>query len=339
MQAARTTYYPEGRTVVGFHIQASRVLVGCWPGAGFARWSPRQASPVEATLEAGTAHLKGITMPSLRVIAPLGLAAALVGVVAVVAVAPLASSSGGDTRPAAYQGPVATASGGGGGTPVYPSIVNVRLVRAEAALARAATWIDQGHGSKAVPELTIARSNMTKAWSAAKYVIKTTPPPVATEGSVAHASGGGPAGPSFASPEDTAMAVFGLQTDVVTTSLGLVDSSSPTVRTALFSAIQAAINARVSAITYIHSIPAPPVAGAGGVHAEASGGLVAAGWSTTMPNLLPLLDDEIQAFKGTRKLNPTLSTPNQNFLIKSKARDAATKTKINRYWPPLPADD
>jgi hypothetical protein len=235
---------------------------------------------------------------------------------------------------------VATASGGGGGAPlVYPSIVNVRLVRAEAALARAATWIDQGQGTNAMPELTIARSNMTKAWSAAKYVIKTTPPPVATDGSFAHASGGAPAGPSFASPEDTAMAVFGLQVDVVTTSVGLLDSSSPKVRTALFGAIQAALDARDSAITYIHSIPPPPVAGAGGVHAEASGGAVASGWGTTMPNLLPLLDDEIQVIKGTRKLNPTLPTTTQNVLINSRVRDTTTEATINRYWPPLPADD
>jgi hypothetical protein len=276
-------------------------------------------------------------MPSFRVVAPLGLAAVLVGLVAV---APSATSSGADTSPTAYRGPVATESGGSVAAVVYPSIVNVRLVRAEAGLTRAATWVDQGQATKAVPELATVRSNMAKAWTAAQYVIKTAPPPpVAGDGAFAHASGGAPAGSSFASPQDTALAVFGLQFDVVTTSLGLLDASSATLRTALTTTIQAAVDARSAAITYIHSIPPPPVADAGGVHARASGGAVASDWATTMPNLLPLLDDEIQAFKGTRKLNPTLPASTQSFIAKTRARDTATKTRINQYWPPLPADD
>ena len=276
-------------------------------------------------------------MPSFRVVAPLGLAAALVGVLAI---APSATSSGADTSPTTYRGPVATITGGAPAAVVYPSIVNVRLVRAEAALTRAATWVDQGQASKARPELAAARSNMAKAWAAAQYVIKTAPPPpVAGDGAFGHASGGAPAGPSFASPQDTALGVLGLQFDVVTTSLGLLDAKSATLRTALATTIQAAVDARGAAITYIHSLPKPPVAGAGGVHARASGGAIAADWATTMPNLLPLLDDEIQAFKGTRKLNPTLPASTQSFIAKTRARDTATKTRINRYWPPLPADD
>ena len=68
------------------------------------------------------------------------------------------------------------------GTPVpliYPSIVNVRLVRAQSAWDRAAEWVYQGKPASAVIHLNAARSNMSQAWLAAKYVIETAPPPVA----------------------------------------------------------------------------------------------------------------------------------------------------------------
>ena len=276
-------------------------------------------------------------MPSLRMVAPLGVAAVLVGLVAV---APAGTSSGADTEPTAYRGPTATASGGDAGQLVYPSIVNVRLIRAEAALARATTWVDQAKGSNAIAELKAAQSNMQKAWTAAKYVINTTPPPVATDGAFAHSSGGAPAGPSYASPEDTTFAVLSLQHDVVTTSLGLLDAGNATLKnTTLPTTIKAAVDARDAAIAYIHSIAPPPVAGDGRVHADASGGAVVAGWDTTMPNLIPVLDDEIQAIKGTRKLNPTLPTGIRTFLPTMRARDEATQTTINQFWPPAPADD
>ena len=108
---------------------------------------------------------------------------------------------------------------------------------------------------------------------------------------------------------------------------------------ALDCTIKAAVDARDAAIAYIHSIAPPPVAGDGRVHADASGGAVVAGWDTTMPNLIPVLEDEIQAIKGTRKLNPTLPAGIRTFLPTMRARDEATETTINQFWPPAPADD
>ena len=126
----------------------------------------------------------------------------------------------------------------------------------------------------------------------------------------------------------------------MTTSLGLLDAGNATLKnTTLPTTIKAAVDARDAAIAYIHSIAPPPVAGDGRVHADASGGAVVAGWDTTMPSLLPVLDDEIQAIKGTRKLNPTFPDSIRTFLPTMRARDEATKAAINRYWPPLPADD
>src|SRR6476646_2968012 len=121
-------------------------------------------------------------MRSLRIIAPLALGAALVAVAVVPNVAP--SSAGAEPTRAAEpivvdSGPVAQAAGGSATPPPLPSIVNVRVVRAEAALARAATSVDQGQSNLAVAELNSAVANLQKAWSAARWIVKTAPPPVA----------------------------------------------------------------------------------------------------------------------------------------------------------------
>jgi hypothetical protein len=277
-------------------------------------------------------------MRSLRLVAVLGVSAAAG---ALVAVSSSATSSGSSSEPDAYQGPVATAIGGAAGTLVYPSIVNIRLVRAEAALARATTWIDRGHPTKAVVPINAAQANMKAAWAAAKYVIATTPPPpVATDGAYAHSSGGAPGGPAFASPEDTAMAVFSLEDDVVTTSTGLL-GGDPTLNTAITTTINAAVRTRNSAVAYIHQIAPtpPPVAGDGRVHANASGGAIGSSWSTTMPNLLVLLDDEIQAMQGTRSTNTTLLAASKTFLASVVTQDQRTKAAVNQYWPPVVGDD
>jgi hypothetical protein len=278
-------------------------------------------------------------MPSRRVVTPWGVIAALVGVAAVTAVVAGTTSSGSSTAPPSYRygGPVATASGGGGGVLVYPSIVNVRLERAEAALTRAAALVDQGKASSAVPGLKAAQANMTAAWTAEKYVIKTTPPPVVGGRPHANASGGAPAGPSFASPQDTALAVFTLQSDVVTTAVSLLGGGA-NLDIALTTVINAAVSNRDAAVAYIHAIPAPPPPPDRN-EANASGGAVASGWDTTMPSVIPLLDDEIQAIVGTRKTTPSLAAGDQALLKSTAAKDRKTENDINTYWPPVVGDD
>jgi hypothetical protein len=281
-------------------------------------------------------------MPSLRIVAPVGAAAALLACLVGVAVAPAETSSAQASQADAhYQRPSATASGDSGGPLVYPSIVNIRLERAEAALARAAMRTDQHLPGKASTQLTVARANMTAAWAAAKYVIRTAPPPpVAADGAFARSSGAAPAGGAFASPQDTALAVFSLQHDVVTTSVGLLGTGNAGLESAASATIRAAVNARDAAVAYIHQIapPPPPVAGDGSVDAEASGAPVAAGWSTTMPLVIPLLDDEVQALRGTRATTPSLSAVTKTFLRAMTARDVKTKNAINGFWPPVVGD-
>jgi hypothetical protein len=269
---------------------------------------------------------------SVRVVAA---AAFVAGLVALVALLPTGSSRRAEAEAPASPSEVAYASGTDIVPLVYPSVVNVRLVRAEAALERATTWVDQRQGKKAIVELQAVRANMAKAWSAAQYVIRTTPPPVAEEGSVAHASGDLPVGLAYASPQDTALAVLNLQHDVVSTSLGILTSKSRPLTSAVSTTIHTALVGRDAAIAYIHSITPPPVADEGRVQATASDEPVVADWATVMPNLLPLLDDEVQQMKATAR-PPTLAPA---YLPNLTKRAVRVKGTINLYWPPLPPED
>jgi hypothetical protein len=275
-------------------------------------------------------------MRSFRILAPLALGAALVAV----AVAPSVASSGADddsTRAEPIvldRGPSAHAAGGDLPPPPLPAIVNVRVTRTEAALEGAATAVDHGQPAAAVVELNAAVKNMRKAWTAAQFVVRTTPP-IATEDSAdAHASGDPVAGGLTATPEDTVAAVLSLQHDVLTTAIGLTNGTDPGLAPTINTAINAAINARNVAVTYIHSI-APPVAEEDSADAHASGDPIVATWDTVMAGAAGQVDDEIQQATGTDELVPTSSVDFQNVI----KRVTATKNRINVYWPPVPVED
>ena len=270
--------------------------------------------------------------------------------VALVAVAIAVAPGGDDVAPASALAveptydPIAYASGTDAAPAPLPSVVNVRLVRSEAALERATAVVDQGRPNEAVVELNSAVLNMQKAWIAAKYIIENAPPPPPPEadagGVRAEASGAPVGGSPVATPEDTAFAVLSLQHDIVTTALGLIDDVDLTLAPTIDATIAAALTARDEAIAYIHSItppPPPPEADAGGIRAEASGAPVATGpaWDIVMPNLLPLLDDEIQHATAAERAMPT--TPVDLQAVSDRAN--AAKAAINEFWPPLPPVD
>jgi hypothetical protein len=257
-------------------------------------------------------------MFSLHKAVPLALVAGLIGYAAYGASVSPAES--GFEAAAPLDAPIAHASGTDAGPPMYPSIVNVRLVRAQAALDAAAALVDQGKPASAVLPLNAARSNMSQAWLAAKYVIETAPPPVA------ESSGDAPAG-AFASPEETGFAVLTLQHTVATTAIGLLNAADATLLPNLRTTINAAIAARGQAIEYIHSIPAPPPEDA------------VAGWSLIMPDLIPYLNDEIQQVKGTPVIAPALSGSVKAFLSGVRLKLVDTRDTVNQYWPPVPTDD
>jgi hypothetical protein len=271
-------------------------------------------------------------MRSIKVVAPVAVVAAA-AVVGLVSAMPTASSSASGSTSAFYDGPVASAAGGSVAPSVYPSIVNVRLVRGQAALDRASTLADQSKGTAAVAaELADARSQMSAAWAAAKYVIQTAPPPppAGRAGASTVVPDGG-----YAAAEPTALAVLTLQHDVITTSLGLLDVAPAALQTEIKNTVRAAISARDAAVAYIHSVAPPPPPGDGKAGAHVSGGLVGASWDSVMPTATLELDDEVQLLSGMRALNPKL-TP---VLLKTARSSAiATRATINTYWPPVPGD-
>jgi hypothetical protein len=271
-------------------------------------------------------------MQRFRVVAPLAVAAA--AVIGLAAISPIAQSSADSGRGASYEAPIANAAGGEGPPPPLPSIVNVRVERANDALERAAAAVDAGDTAGATAALNAVLVNTSRAWSGAKYVIQTTPPPPpAEEGRVhADASGDPVAAGTFASPEDTAFAVLTLQHDVVTNGLALMDGKPTTPVGTLRTTIRSALNNRDAAINYIHSIaPPPPPAEEGRVHADASGDPIVATWDTVMPTLPLLIADEIQTLRGLHLRGATE--------LKTLSRIRNERVLLNTYWPPVPVED
>ena len=239
------------------------------------------------------------------------------------------------------------AAGGDAGPPVYPSLVNVQMVRVQTLIDRAALYEDKGETAKAVTAMNAARSHMHKAWSAAKFVIDNAPPPVAGDGAYvapvkrkrakpkAHASGGAIPGASpFADQYTTAVGVLTLEHTVAVTALGMLDTADATLLPVLSTTIFAALNDRDTAVAYIGKLAPPPVAGDGSVHAHASDTVI--GWATVMPGVLPYVDDELQVVDGLQaSLN--LSPGRKRILDAAEVQDIKTERNVNRLFPPLPA--
>jgi hypothetical protein len=231
------------------------------------------------------------------------------------------------TAAPAAAGPRAGAAGGDAGPPLYPSIVNIPMVRGEAALSRAVEYADTAQVPQAVAQLAIARAQLRKAWIGAKYVIDTAPPPVAGDGALGRASGSPVGGSPYADQYTTALGVFGLLHDVAVTSAGLTDTGGSVLLSALSSSIFAALNQRDAAIAYIHSIDTPAPA------AAADEAVV--GWGTVMPQVVPQLDDEMQQIDGT--LKSAVSSGVGRVLRAAELQDVKSERTVNQYWPPVPA--
>ncbi len=259
----------------------------------------------------------------IRVAPVMGLAAAI----ALIAVPSLNTESlSAQPAPAvvSHDRPVAHASDDDAPLP-YPSIVNVRIVRAEAALERAVTAADQGQELAAIPEIVAARDNMVKAWTAAKYVIAQTPP-VDPEAEVPEAEDGG----AFAEPADTAAAVLSLQHDIITTGLSLMDVAGPDLALTLRGTISGTMTVRDTAIEYIHTIT-PPVAEEGSLQSAAP---VGGTFDVVMPLFISQLQDETLQANGSPM---SVSSP-ANFGAWIAFRVFGTSNLINTYWPPVVGD-
>jgi hypothetical protein len=250
-------------------------------------------------------------MFSLRTMALVAIAAAFVVVAPAVG-----GSNGPSTGPARITGGDAPA--------LFPSLVNTRLVRAQSALSRATTDFDESQPAQAVVPMGAAVSNLATAWSAAKYVIQTTPPPPPEDG---------PGAPVYAGPEDTAFAVLSAQHDAVTTAVGMVETSNDALSNSLLSSIQSMQALRENAVRYIHEIAPPPPPERGIQPSGQEGG----GWATVMPGLVPILADEIQMIQGREAMNQ-FPPPVQQALTNARLQALELKDLVNEWWPPVPGD-
>jgi hypothetical protein len=252
-------------------------------------------------------------MVSLRKLALPGVAAALI-----VAAPAVANSGGGaQTAPPAH-------ADGGDAAPIYPSIVNTRLVRAEASLSRATDAVDEGQPAQGAAPVDAAVANMSAAWSAEEYVIKTAPP---TPTGDAFSDGSGAAGPAYAGPEDTGFAVLSAEHDVISTAVGIAEQSNAALSKSVLNAINTMQNSRTAAIKYIHKIAPPPVGDGTGAGST---------WDGVMPGYVAVLDDEIQQLKGRLALTK-FPAATKTALTKARVKASDTKALINQYWPPVPA--
>jgi hypothetical protein len=286
-------------------------------------------------------------MPSLRA---LGRLVVVAGVLAAVLPASALAATTDHVR--------AHAAGGEETVLVYPSLVNARLVRAQAALERAAKHSDESQPEKAIIDLTAARENLSKAWSGAKYVIEHAPPaPPAEEASAIHRKAFMRSGRLHiykpvphkkgqrivhkasvtvkATPFDTGFAVLSLEHYAATTTVGLIDNSFGTNLLAVRSTLARSLNERDAAIAFIHTLEPKP---AGEEEEEEGEEEEVATWATTMPNAIPQLEDEIQQAEGTLA-EPKLTGEQTSILKGAEYRDLKTDRTLNTYWPPPPPEE
>jgi hypothetical protein len=266
-----------------------------------------------------------------RAAVPLALAAGLV------AAAPAAA----DAKPA----PEARASGSAPVVVVYPSVVQVRINRAERALERATKRIENGDVTKAASSLKVVRRQTAAAWRGAKYVIRTAPPPVPPEDlrMRARASQDDATGPTYASPAESAFAVLTLQHDVSTAVVQLIDGSHGAGLTALSRTLYLTLDRRDRAITDIKALappPPPPEDLRGRARARASQDEEApVGFETVMPNTIGQFDDETQAIEATKSDATDLTAGGRRLLNAAGVQVAATKNAVNATWPPVVPED
>ena len=225
----------------------------------------------------------------------------------------------------AAAGPPAHAAGSDAPS-LLPSIVNVRVVRVQAALDRATEYVDTAQADKAIGQLAVARTQLRKAWEGAKYVVETSPPPAAA-GAVGHTSGQPVGASPYADQFYTAYAVISLQHDVAGAAIGLADGAKSTLLSSLSTTIFAALNGRDAAIAYIHSKDTAPAA--------RKSDAVLSPFATVMAPASSLLDDELQQIDGTLKTNTSAGVG--KVLKAAEAQDIKTQRTLNKFWPPAPA--
>jgi hypothetical protein len=269
-------------------------------------------------------------MPSIRGVVPLAVA---------LGVAVAVPGTAGAAEP-----PKAKASGSDVVEVTYPTLVRVRVARAERALTRATRKVEHGKADEAVATFKVVRRQMSAAWRGAKYVIRTTPPPPATEDALrprARKADDPPTAPTYASPPETAMRVLELQHTIAAEVGQLIDGAHGTGLNALATTLNFTDDRRDGALNYILSVAPPVPATEDRVRARAAQEEDAAAptFDTLMPNLIPDFDDELQAIEGLKSDATDLTAGGRRLLNAAETQVQGSKTFVNTHWPPVPAED
>lgn len=270
-------------------------------------------------------------MLSRRTLVPLAVAAGLL----------TASPAGAST---AGGGPSAQAAGGDV-PPAIPGIVRTRVKRTTSALDRLSANVDAGDAAAATSTGKVIRQQLAAAWRGARYYIKHAPPPPAADARVhpprARVSGGAPVGPVAADPPTVALAVFQLEDDVVSGIVGLLDGADAPMVGAMAPVLTFAFDSRDAAIQDVHALAPPPSAGEARVvpRARAAGGAVVNTFDTVMPQVAPMLDDEVQQIEALKTEASDLQPAGKKLLRPAETRILLTQRQVNAYWPPVPAGD
>jgi hypothetical protein len=265
-------------------------------------------------------------MRSLRATLPIAVTAALI------AVTPAAAA---DAKAPAK----AKASGSDVVELTYPSLVQVRIGRTERALERATRKIENNKAVEAAATLKVVRRQLAAAWRGAKYVVRTAPPPPPAEDArvVARKSDDPAAGPTYASPPETAFRVLALQHDVVSSMVALIDGSHGTGLNALSTTINQVNDRRDQALQYILSVEPPLPPDPEGEGGEEEGAVPT--FASVMPPYALHLDDEVQAMTGTLLDATDLTAGGRRVLNAASAQVGRSKTFVSTYWPIVPAED
>jgi hypothetical protein len=242
-------------------------------------------------------------------------AAIAVGAVAALPSAASADSAAGTRAHAAGSDPI-----------VVPAAVRVRIIRGQKALDKAGEYVDKAAPDKAINSLRGARANMYAAWRAAKYGIQHPPPPPPEAKTVAHASQDGTP-PTYATPEQTAIAVLNFQHEVESSTFGLIDDAKGAIKAELSITMFAALDRRDSAITFISQQPVPDPD-------TTPDDFV--GYDVLMPAIVPDLDDELAA--GNEMLTDGALTAGEKRIVSlANAQITATEARVNTLFAPAEA--
>jgi hypothetical protein len=229
----------------------------------------------------------------------------------------------------------------------YPSLVQTRVDRAERALRHGVKRIENDKLDKAAASFKVVRRQTAAAWRGAKYVIRTTPaapPPEDRTHARARASGDPVLGPTLAAPADTGVLVLGLQHEVASHVIQLIDGAHGTGLAMLSRTLFFALDRRDKAIQdiLVLSPPAPPVEDRRvpvRIRARMADDPVANTFDTLMPTVVPQFTDELQGIDGLKSDATDLTAGGRRLLNAAENQIIRTEGVVNTNWPPVPPED